>query len=80
VGYELDSPIGQELKGLYLESKVGEIGGEGELQKEERPKSVIGEKRFGIAGINKDRAENEAGYPDDGAASVEWAGLQHRYS
>lgn len=77
VGDELDSPGGEHLKGFHLESEVGEVSGNGELQKEKGPQGMVGKKRFGIAGINKDAAEDDASDPDDGAAEIHWAGLHH---
>lgn len=79
VGDELNSPVGEEFEGFDLQGEIGEVGGDGELQEEPRPESVVGEKGFGVAGVDEDGAEDEAAGPDYGAAEVEWAGLQHGY-
>jgi len=58
MGDELDSPGRQQLKSFDLEGEVGEVSGNGKLQKEERPQGVIREKDFGVARVDEDAAED----------------------
>jgi hypothetical protein len=77
MGDELDSPRGQHLKGFDLESEIGEVGRNGKLQKEQGPQGVVGKKRLGIAGVNKDGTENDTPDPDHGATHIQRARLHH---
>jgi hypothetical protein len=75
--HELDTPGWQQLERLDLQREVCEVGRNGKLQEEKRPKSVIGEKSLGAASVNEYTAEYQPPDPNDGAAEIQWAGLHH---
>jgi len=77
VGDELDTPRGEQLKSLDLQGEVGNVRGNGEFQEEKRPQGVIREKSLGVAGVNEDSAEDEPADPDNCAAKIDRARLQH---
>src|SRR6266404_2301643 len=47
------------------------------FQNKHRPKMRVGHQELGESRVNENSAEDEPSDPDDGAASIQWAGLHH---
>jgi hypothetical protein len=76
---KLHAPGRQHLKGVNLEREIGDVRGQRKFQQKPGPEMGVRQEGFGVAGINKDRTEDETPDPDDDAPKIKWTRLHHRF-
>jgi hypothetical protein len=60
VRYELNAPGREQFECFDLEGEVGDVGRERKFEEEPRPEMTVRQERFGVSGVNENRAENQA--------------------